>query len=136
MAPSIKHQTAGFSMIELLIIISFIGILAAIAISQYGSYKVKAYNATAKTDLRNGLGAEEAHYSEKAVYLSCSDIESCESVLPGFLGSKNSNGSAACDEYNFLGTADTLIGTASHSQSDRVFGYDSTVGGSITQTGG
>lgn len=118
-------------MVELLIIISFIAILAAIALSQYEGYKTRAYDATAKTDLRNGLGAEEAFFSENATYVSCSGVSDCENQLPGFLGSKISDGSPACDNYSYLANNQHLIGEASHRNSEAKFVYDSSAGGSI-----
>ena len=58
----------GFTLIELLIVVAIIGILAAIAIPQFSAYRLKAYNNSALTDLRNLKVAVEAVMIEEQTY--------------------------------------------------------------------
>ncbi len=60
----------GFTLIELLIVVVIIGILAMIAVPQYGNTKEKAYVAAMKTDLRNLATAQEAYFVDHYTYTS------------------------------------------------------------------
>ena len=58
----------GFTLIELLIVVAIIGILAAIAIPQFSSYRQKAYNSAATADLKNIKTGMEAYMADKQEY--------------------------------------------------------------------
>ena len=58
----------GFTLIELLIVVAIIGILAAIAIPQFSSYRQKGYNSAATSDLKNAKTTMEAYYADNQRY--------------------------------------------------------------------
>ena len=58
----------GFTLIELLIVVAIIGILAAIAIPQFASYRIKSFNTAAASDLKNTKTTLEAYYADNQQY--------------------------------------------------------------------
>lgn len=58
----------GFTLIELLIVVAIIGILAAVAIPQFASYRQKGYNSAAQSDLKNAKTNLEAFFADKQAY--------------------------------------------------------------------
>jgi type IV pilus assembly protein PilA len=58
----------GFTLIELLIVVAIIGILAAIAIPQFSSYRAKAFNAAGNADLKNLKTGMEAFMADNQEY--------------------------------------------------------------------
>lgn len=57
-------KSSGFTLIELLIVVAIIGILAAIAIPQFTTYKLRAYNTTANSDMSYIRKTEEAMHAD------------------------------------------------------------------------
>lgn len=84
----------GFTLIELLIVVVIIGILAAVAIPQFNDTKESAYDATAKSDLRNLMSHQEHHFYQYGLYAS----------------ELSASGSADSSTVVFAGSSDMAIG--------------------------
>ena len=68
--PRCFRRAAGFTLVEILIVIAIIGILAVIAIPQFIAYRNRAVDTQMKSDLRNAAVAVESYYTKRNVYPS------------------------------------------------------------------
>ncbi len=112
----------GFTLIELMVVMTILGILVSIAVPQYSKYRTHAYDTQAKMDLRGVAIAEEAYYVDSSAYLSCAN-ESCHS-LPGIAAlSKGVTLTINSTETGFVGTSTHRKG------SGKIFTWDTSKGG-------
>jgi type II secretion system protein G len=68
MLKKFRKSEKGFTLIELLIVVAIIGILAAIAIPQFSSYRQKAFDSAAQSDLKTMRTSLEGYYTEYFEY--------------------------------------------------------------------
>ena len=68
MLKKFRKNQKGFTLIELLIVVAIIGILAAIAIPQFASYRAKAFDSSSQSDLKTMKTSLESYYTDHYYY--------------------------------------------------------------------
>ena len=118
-----KRDKKGFTLIELMIVIAIIGILAAIAIPQFTTYRTRSLNSAAVADLRNAATAQESYFVDNQSY--CGTVATITGATYGLYLS---------DNVTLTVTAATASGytmTTSHSSGNTTYTL-SGPGGKIT----
>lgn len=67
-APRPRLNEAGFTLLELLVVVIIVGILATVVIPRFARSRERTYDAAAKSDLRNAMSAQEAYFADYQSY--------------------------------------------------------------------
>ena len=110
-----KKNEKGFTLIELMIVIAIIGILAAIAIPNFITYRKRAYNSAANADCKNIYTAAQAYYT---------DYPSEQPNLPALLGygfRQTSDVNITPNGATAMGTQGDFTVTSYHTSGNKTF---------------
>ncbi len=76
-----QDRQAGFTLVEILIVVSIIGMLASIVLVGLGSFRSRGRDARRAADLRETQNALELYYSKESAYPDVSDWQALEDAL-------------------------------------------------------
>jgi type IV pilus assembly protein PilA len=123
---SMDEREEGFTLIELLVVMIIIGILAAIAIPVFLNQRNSGYDASTKSDVKNGSTAEETYFTDNNTYTT--------NAGTGLAGSSTQSLSGWSKSGNTTSVAFSLVGSTGYmivgvSKSGKSFCFNSTNSG-------
>lgn len=102
-----RTYAAGFTLIELMIVVAIVAILAAIALPIYSNYITRGKLTEAQNNLSNLRVQMEQFYQDNRQYASAADATQCGVSMPT---ASNSNGGNSIAKYFAYSCAITTTG--------------------------
>lgn len=110
-------KTAGFSLIELMIVVAIVGILAGIVVPSYQQHLIRASREAAQVELVQMVGLQEKIYLNSSTYTAVAITVAYNGSSAGGLGSTGKsvdgkyNYACVCNAQDFAITATPVAGT-------------------------
>ena len=114
------NKEKGFTLIELMIVVAIIGILAAIAIPQFASYRVKAFNSAAKADLHSAQTTYEVFFNDNNEY-PAAETAATGTITIGSGGSATTMNTSSAVYFGSKGGGATYSAATKHTAGDEIY---------------
>ena len=153
----LHKNSEGFTLVELMIVVAIIGILAAVAIPQFAAYRMRGFNTSAVSDVKNLATSEAAYYTDNMNFgvtntgAVLAAIGTAGGVLLGpaatathfihqFVNAADRQlaiplGNGVRVAANVDATAQSFTGTTKHDNGNNYYGVDSDVTATFSATG-
>ena len=92
-----SHEEAGFTLIELMIVVGIIGLLAAIAIPNFLSYQARSRRSEAYVNLAAVARIQSAYHAERGEFFEAGSWPDFVALYGGNLGTRKMNWDAASE---------------------------------------
>jgi prepilin-type N-terminal cleavage/methylation domain-containing protein len=127
-------EEAGFTLIEILIVVVILGILAGISLAMFAAQKDKGHDADAKSNASGLVAAMKACYIETADYNDCDGSGASDKLGLTGLPMGPAAGQVSVNVSGASGFVVTAISRAGNGSSTHKFMVSESSGGPLTRT--